>query len=295
MVRKPSQARASFPDHPHLSFVQGDLEEISVVKADLVGVDAVIHAAALFTEYYLRAVEWSKFEKLNVNATLTLFKLAKEAGVKKGVFVSSVGALADRNDTLLDENTLSDFYRKSKVLGEKALNSEPSLKGFPIITIRPSWIFGPNDHAPTTTGRMTQELVQKKSTSMVTGDPLSVVDARDVALAIALAVEKVDSSESFNLSGAEIGAADCFKLIAKHIPGSKVMVAPFWAGMLVGNVLQVWTNLSGGINPMPPEGLKFLSKGPVVDASKSKELLGLQYRFFEVTARDVAQYWLGQK
>lgn len=291
MVRNLESAKSAFGTLPGLTLVQGDLEGIGKLAPYISQVEAVIHAAALFTEYYAKPVPWEKFERLNVDATVELFKMAKALEVKKCVFVSSVGALADADNRLLDETTTTDFYRRSKILGEKRIAAEPSLQGYPIITIRPSWIFGPNDPAPTSTGKMAQELVVKGKTSMVAGNPLSIVDARDVALAIALAAEKVDEPASFNLSGTSISAADALRMIAQNIPGSKVDTAPLWAGLIIGNIFQAKVALFGGMNPMPPEGLKFIANGPVVNASPSQSILGLKYRPFEDTARDIAEYW----
>lgn len=292
MVRKPDSSRKAFSTDSNLTFVEGDLDQIEKVAPHLSGVDAIVHAAALFTDYYNHSATWEQFEKLNVEATVTLFQLGKKAGVKKAIFVSSVGALADPNDGLQDEHLLKDLYRRSKVAGERRLRNENSLQDFPIITLRPGWIYGPEDPAPTSTGRMVQELIEKGKTAMVIGAPIPMVDARDVALAIALALEKSDRTTAYNIAGAQIPAIQALNLLASHIPGSKVEGAPLWLATIMGTALEWKAKLFGGINPMPIEGLKFVALPLPVNTDRSIKELGMTYRPFEETARDVATYWL---
>lgn len=292
LARKPEEAANAFPRHPNLRFVAGDLDQIEVAEPYLEGIDVVVHAAALFTDYYNHSATWEKFEKLNVTATLSLFRMAKRAGVQKGIFISSSGALADPHDALQDETTLTDLYRRSKVVGEKRLAGDAELAGFPIVTLRPGWIYGPEDPTPTITGRMVEELILKHKTAMVIGEEIPIVDARDVGMAIALAIDKVDRTTAYNIAGCEISAVDAIRQVSALIPGSKVEAAPLWLAMILGTVYQWRANLFGGINPMPVDGLKFVANRLEVNTQRSKDELGLMYRPFSETAQDVAAYWL---
>lgn len=292
MVRKPDQAAVAFADVPGLTIVEGDLDAIEKVRPHLAGMDAVIHAAALFTEYYQKPVPWERFEKLNVEAAVTLLKMAKEAGVRKAVFISSVGALADPFDTLMDPAKTSDFYRRSKILGEQRIAAEPALKDFPIVILRPSFIFGPNDPAPTSAGKFAQEIVKTGKLMLFPGDAIPMVDARDVSLAAALSVESETARGAYNISGTEIPTLEAVKMIAANVSGAKISSVPVALGLFAGSLIDVKVRLFGGINPMPPEGIRFLSTRLHIDATRSIRELGMKYRPFEETARDVANYWI---
>jgi len=292
MVRKPQQATEAFKDVPGLTIVEGDLDAIEKVRPFLAGMDAVIHAAALFTEYYQKPVAWERFEKLNVEAAVTLLKMAKEAGMRKAVFISSVGALADPFDKLMDPASTSDFYRRSKILGEQRIAAEPALKDFPIVVLRPSFIFGPNDPAPTSAGKFAQEIVKTGKLMLFPGEAIPMVDARDVSLAVALSVESETARGAYNISGTEIPTLQAVKLIAANVPGAKISSVPVALGLFAGSLIDVKVRLFGGINPMPPEGIRFLSTRLHIDATRSIKELGMHYRPFEETARDVANYWI---
>jgi nucleoside-diphosphate-sugar epimerase len=84
VVRKPDAARELLGDQAGLSFVQGDLGRIEDMVPHLAGCDAVVHAAALFTEYYATGAEWDRFYELNVLGTQTLFRAARAAGLVAG-------------------------------------------------------------------------------------------------------------------------------------------------------------------------------------------------------------------
>jgi len=118
------------------------------------------------------------------------------------------------------------------------------------------------------------------------------VDARDVGLAIALAVETVDRRASFNIAGSEITTESALRQIAAHIPKAKLLVAPLWLAVGVGSLLDLKVRLFGGFNPMPPNGLRFTAERLHVDTTRSIQELGMTYRPFAETARDVAQYWI---
>lgn len=294
MARNPESARKNVTEHEMLRWVPGDLDQIDTVEGHLVGLDVLIHAAALFTDYYTTVATWKDFERRNVDATVQLFRMAKKQGVKKGVFVSSIGALADPHNRLHDENQLRDEYRRSKVLGEKRLASDPELEGFPVIIARPGFMLGPNDPAPTVSGRMARDLVTKGSTLLPKGQPIPVVDPRDVAQGIVAAAEQTEGSTYFNFAAWPISADEAFRRIAKHIPGARVKTAPLAMAEVGGRMMALKVRLFGGVNTMPVEGARFLARRLDVDGSKAARELGLTYRPFEETARDTAAYWVNR-
>lgn len=289
MVRNIEKATTILGEHENLKFVVGDLENLGSV--DLSGQDAVVHAAALFTEHYKTGSTWEEFKRINVDGTVALFIAAKKAGCKKAIFISSNGALADPDDKLWNEDEVKDLYRKSKVVGEKALAAEPELRGFPVITLRPGWILGPNDPAPTVAGRLCSDLITRKRLELTFGEEISLVDARDVGLAIGLALEKADTTASFNIVGHHLPALEFFRMLSRDLPGTKVVAFPLSLALFPAYLLEIRTRLTGATNPMPPDGLRFLAKRLFVNNKKSLEGLGMKYRPIEETARDMAYYW----
>lgn len=275
-----------------IQFVKGDLENLVQGSPNLSGYDGVIHAAALFTDYYSKGADWEAFKRDNVDATVALFRSAQAAGVRKGVFVSSVGVLQNESENLLDPYSIQDLYRRSKIIGEKALLSDQVASAMQITVVRPGWIFGPNDVAPTTTGAMAKEMLEKGSTMMMKADKVAMVDARDVSTLIANALEMDHGTETVNAVGHHLSSYDALDQIASRLPNAKVVGAPLAMGLFLGSLFEVRAKVFGTRNPMPVEGIKFIAGPLIVDNRKSIAKYDVKYRPFEETAQDVADYWM---
>lgn len=286
-VRNSEKAKKILGEPVGLELVPGDLEQPEAMIPHLAGCDAAVLAGAFFTEYYGKGGGWDHFQRVNVDGAITLLRAAKRAGLKKAVFLSSTGALAGADDQLWDPAPMTDLYRKSKVVGELAIAKDPELAGFPIITVRPGWIFGPEDPTPTSTTAMVTTLLNTKKLQMVQGSPGPVVDVRDVALAIRLALEKVDETRSYNLVGHSLGAADIYQRIAMQIPGTSVMAAPLWVAEILSRVLEIQSKITGNPNPLPIDGVRFVAKGHHVNNQRTRDELGMEFRPWEETERDL--------
>ncbi|MHB8157058.1 MAG: NAD-dependent epimerase/dehydratase family protein [Desulfocucumaceae bacterium] len=107
----------------------------------------IIHCAAIRGEMRL---PWSEYYKVNVEATATLLKAAGMMGVKRFVYLSSVGVLGTTPAELpASEKTPyqpdSDYHR-SKMLAEKEIIRLSKDNGLSSIIIRPSVTYGPGDN-----------------------------------------------------------------------------------------------------------------------------------------------------
>jgi len=106
--------------------VQANLRFPESVKAAVQGAEAVINTVAIQSPSGKQT-----FEALHVEGARTVAKAAREAGAKRFVHISAIGA--DRKS--------SSAYARTKAEGEKAV-----LQEFPeAIIIRPSIVFGPED------------------------------------------------------------------------------------------------------------------------------------------------------
>ena len=114
----------------------------------LEGVDAVVHLAArahILREFALDLL--AEFRKINTQGTLTLAEAAARAGVKRFVFLSSVGASGDSSsEAPLTEETPprpTTPYGLSKWEAEQALQEVESRTGIEVVIIRPPLLYGP--------------------------------------------------------------------------------------------------------------------------------------------------------
>jgi dihydroflavonol-4-reductase len=298
LARNPQKAKQVLPNDPRITVIPGDIESPHDWQPRLQEADALIHAAAYFREFFGPGDHEAKLRTLNVELPVRLVKEANHYHLKKIVMISSSSVISSRPDgsPATEEDPPrapepENRYSVSKEEMEKALATVIPQSSAPVIIIRPGWMFGPNDYAPTAAGGMVKELVEKKATQMAKGTPLGIVDARDVAEGTVLALEKCDQSVIYNLTGSMLSADQALSIIAQQIPGAKVQFVPLQAAFLLSRVLETVSGFTGKPNPIPRVGLLAIAKGVTVSAEKAKRELGVQFRPFEETARDTVAFY----
>src|SRR5580698_92227 len=82
--------------------VVGDLRQPESLRSALEGCDALVHVAA---DYRLWVPDPAEMYKANVEGTRSLLRLAREAGVRRVVYTSSVATMGFRKDaSVVDED-----------------------------------------------------------------------------------------------------------------------------------------------------------------------------------------------
>jgi dihydroflavonol-4-reductase len=190
LVRKTSNLAnlEGIPGDTHV----GDLARPETYAPALAGCDAVVHVAA---DYRLWIRDPAAMYQANVDGTRDLLKLARDAGVKRFVYTSSVATMHFRRDgTVINEDTpvsLRDMvghYKRSKFLGQR------------VIILNPTTPIGPNDSKPTPTGRIFVDFLNGRFPAyMDTG--LNLVDVAEVARAHVSALTKGQSGHRYILGG----------------------------------------------------------------------------------------------
>ena len=161
----------------------GDLSEPESLRPALAGCDAVVHVAA---DYRLWIPDPKAMYRANVDGTRELLRMAREAGVPRVVYTSSVATMHFRTDgVVINEDTpvsLADMvghYKRSKFLAEQeALRA--AAQGQSVVILNPTSPIGTNDSKPTPTGRIFVDFLNGKFPAyMDTG--LNLVDVAEVA------------------------------------------------------------------------------------------------------------------
>jgi dihydroflavonol-4-reductase len=144
--------------------------------------------------------------RANVDGTRELLRLAREAGVKRFVYTSSVATMHFRTDGLVvNEDTpvaLSDMvghYKRSKFLAEREAVAAAEA-GQQVVILNPTTPIGPNDSKPTPTGRIFVDFLNGRFPAyMDTG--LNLVDVAEVARAHAAALILGQPGKRYILGG----------------------------------------------------------------------------------------------
>jgi dihydroflavonol-4-reductase len=183
--------------------VTGDLREAEKLRSALTGCDALVHVAA---DYRLWVRDPEQMYAANVDGTRELLKLAREAGVQRVVYTSSVATMGFKADgTIVNEDTpvtLADMighYKRSKFLAEQEA-IQAAHTGQHVMILNPTTPIGAGDAKPTPTGRIIVDFLNKKFPAYVdTG--LNLVDADEVARMHVVALDRGTSGERYILGG----------------------------------------------------------------------------------------------
>ncbi|HEY1648596.1 MAG TPA: hopanoid-associated sugar epimerase [Terracidiphilus sp.] len=162
---------------------EGDLGDPESLRPALAGCDAVMHVAA---DYRLWIPDPKAMYRANVDGTRELLRMAREAGVPRFVYTSSVATMHFRTDGIvINEDTpvsLPDMvghYKRSKFLAEQEA-IDAARAGQRVVILNPTTPIGPNDAKPTPTGRIFVDFLNRKFPAYVdTG--LNLVDVAEVA------------------------------------------------------------------------------------------------------------------
>ena len=183
--------------------VVGDLREPEKLRSALEGCEALVHVAA---DYRLWVRDPAQMYAANVDGTRELLKIAREVGVQRVVYTSSVATMGFKSDgSIVNEDTpvsLGDMigpYKRSKFLGEQeAIRAAQA--GQHVMILNPTTPIGPGDAKPTPTGRIIVDFLNKKFPAYVdTG--LNLVDVAEVARMHVVALEQGTPGERYILGG----------------------------------------------------------------------------------------------
>jgi dihydroflavonol-4-reductase len=183
--------------------VVGDLAKPEELKGSLDACDAVVHVAA---DYRLWIPDPAAMYHVNVDGTRDLLRLAREAGVPRFVYTSSVATMHFRTDGIVvNEDTpvsiknMVGHYKRSKFLAEQQAIAAAQ-DGQQVMILNPTSPIGAYDRKPTPTGQIILDfLLGRFPAYMDTG--LNLVDVTEVARAHVLALTKGTPGHRYILGG----------------------------------------------------------------------------------------------
>jgi dihydroflavonol-4-reductase len=183
--------------------VVGDLRDSESLKRGMSGCEFVFHVAA---DYRLWTRNGQELYDSNVEGTRNVLAAARDSGVRRVVYTSSVATMGfGNNGRLTDEKTpvtLSNMigdYKRSKFMAEQ-LAITAAHAGQNVVIVNPTTPIGERDIKPTPTGRIVVDFLRRKFPAYVdTG--LNLVDVADCAQGHLLAMEKAVPGERYILGG----------------------------------------------------------------------------------------------
>jgi dihydroflavonol-4-reductase len=262
--------------------VVGDLRRPAELRKSLQECDALVHVAA---DYRLWVRDPDAMYAANVEGTRELLRIAREAGVERVVYTSSVATMGFRSDgTIVDEETpvslvdMIGHYKRSKFLGEQEA-IKAARAGQHVMILNPTTPIGPGDLKPTPTGRIIVDFLNKKFPAYVdTG--LNLVDVDEVAKAHLLALDHGTPGERYILGGENLSLKQILDRMSA-ITGlpSPTMKVPHAVAMIFAFFDETITGRLRGKEPRATvEAVRMGKKMMFASSSKAERDLGFQVK-----------------
>src|SRR6266540_3475380 len=195
----------------------GDLRDVASLRQALAGCRQLYHVAA---HYALWAPDPQVFYDINVTGTRHLMEAARDAGVERIVYTSTIGAIGlppggglgtEKTPRSLDQ--MAGHYKRSKYLAEQEVLTL-ARAGLPVVVVNPSAPVGARDIKPTPTGQVIVDFMKGRMPAYIeTG--MNLVDVDDVAVGHRLAMEKGRIGERYILGNQNLMLRDIFALLSR--------------------------------------------------------------------------------
>lgn len=281
LARDPEKAHEMFGEQ--VEIVPGTFTDDKAIRQAMQGADVLYHIGARRDHWGLPRREYIES---NVIGTRMLLSAARDLMVPKIVYCSTVGVYSyDFEYKPVDEahpyGKHFSYYHESKMLAEEVVFAS----GLPVITVRPGWIYGPDDEW----GGVTQMLLKlDKGRFAFVGsgnNRLHPVYIDDVVDGILAAGRSEQYGEAFLLLGPEaLTFREYVNAMCRALDVAPPRLQlPYAAGVLASYVLEpawllknrlIGRQALGDKPPMTRDTLHGVSADRVYDTSKATRLLG---------------------
>ena len=275
--------------------VVGDLRDSASLQKGMVGCECVFHVAA---DYRLWARNGHELYDSNVEGTRNVLQAARDAGVPRVIYTSSVATMGfGNNGRLTDESTpvtianMIGDYKRSKFLAER-LVIEAGQAGQNVVMVNPTTPIGERDIKPTPTGRIVVDFLRRKFPAYVdTG--LNLVDVVDCAHGHLLAMEKAIPGERYILGSENLTLKQILDKLAAitGLPSPKVKL-PYAMAYATG---VVDTLVTGTIRKREPrvtlDSVRMGRKKMFVSCAKAQRQLGWNPRPVDDALRRAVEWF----
>lgn len=273
--------------------VEGDMRDPASMARAMAGVRYLFHVAA---DYRLWAPDPEEIVRSNVDGTVTTMNAARDAGVERIIYTSSVATLRVAGATAPVDETAAmagheaiGAYKRSKVLAEREVERMVA-EGLPAVIVNPSTPIGPRDVRPTPTGRIIVEAATGKIPAFVdTGLNLAHVD--DVANGHFLALDKGRIGERYILGGQDVllrqMLADIAGMAGRKAPTIEL---PRWPLYPIARVAEAVAQFTKKEPFVTVDGLKMSQYRMFFTSAKAERELGYTARPYQKALRD-ALHW----
>lgn len=276
--------------------VNGTLNDIDLWEK-MAGCNYLFHVAA---HYSLWQADQERLYQSNVLGTRNVLAAAREAGIERTVYTSSVAAIGVQTGGIADETyqspveTLIGHYKKSKYWAEQEA-VKAAQAGQDVVIVNPSTPIGPWDVKPTPTGEIVLRFLRRQMPFYLkTG--LNFVHVQDVAWGHLLALQKGKTGDRYILGHQNMLLKDLLDLLAQitNLPAPQQAI-PAWIPLSVAWIDERLLAPLGKAPTVAIDSVRMASQLMYYDTSKARQELNLPQTPIVTALKDAVEYFLTKK
>ena len=252
---------------------------------------SLVHCAALIT---IASKHNPEVWNINVHGTNNVMSLARDTGVERIVYVSSVHAIPEKpaNETITEVSSFSPSlvhgqYAKSKAAAAQIV-MDYAKAGLNVSVVHPSGIIGPGDTRSRNHMIRTIQAMAEGKISVGLQGGYDFVDSRDVAAGIIGCEEKGRPGECYILNGHYIGVLELVNTI-RRLQGKKTtkLEAPHALAKMIAPVAEWVSHVFGkGVPLLTPYSVYTLHTNGRFSHEKASREFDYHPRPVEESIRD---------
>lgn len=280
-----------------VELVKGSLTDPNLAEL-MQGCRYLFHVAA---HYSLWQADRDALYRHNVLGTRQILAAARQAGVERTVYTSSVAAIGVPGDGRVADETyqspvekLIGHYKKSKYWAEQEA-VQAAKAGQDVVIVNPSSPIGAWDIKPTPTGDIVLRFLRRQMPFyMNTG--LNFVHVRDVAWGHLLAIQHGQAGERYILGNRNLSLKELLDLLATitGIPAPARSI-PAWVPLTAAWVDERVLTLVGKTPSVPVDGVKMATQRMYYNASKAVQQLKLPQTSIETALTDAVEWFVNNR
>lgn len=284
---------------PGVEYVSGSVLDSALVDQSLRDADEVYHLAGLPGMWL---PDKNDFHAVNFKGTEIVIAAARKRGVARFLHCSTESILfsptsskdASSERSLLPPEQMPGVYTRSKMLAEQSA-TQAATEGFPLVIGTPTMPIGPHDHNLTPPTAMLRQFLHGRI-HMYLDFIVNMVDVRDVATGLILAMERGRIGHRYILGGESISLKKILKLMTT-ISGHQTLAIPV-PGRIAEMAAGMLEFVADHVTHTPPsgtaEGVRIALRATELSIEKAQKELGYAPRPIEPALRDTIAYLLGK-
>jgi nucleoside-diphosphate-sugar epimerase len=271
---------------------RGDITDRGSLVAPTRGADGVFHCAAW---YKVGARDKKPAVAINVEGTRNVLEAARDAGVARIVYTSTLAVFGDTDSKLVDESYFDagpflSEYDRTKWLAHYEVAVPLMKKGLPLVIVQPGVVYGPGDTS--SMGATLRLYLRGRLPVAPAGTAFCWAHVDDVAEGHVLAMQKGHPGESYIIAGPRCSLVDALAL-AEKLTGVKAPTRHPSPGTM--RTLAAVMGVIGKLVPLPEsysrEGLLVAAGVTYLgDNTKARWELGYEPRPLEAGLRETLEH-----